>query len=282
MKEFAGRVAVITGAGSGLGAAMAHVLAREGMSVAVLDIDEATAAQTADAVTGQGGRAIACRVDVADGRSLADAAGRVTRELGACALLCANVGVQQFGALERLTADDWQWVLSVNVMGTIETVTTFLPSIRESNGDAHILLTASSGVFTPGVRLGAYATSKYAVVGYGEALSLELAPEGIEVSLLFPAGMATRHLESSALARPSERGPAVTRADDIEAMLASREYDAAADMVAPEVAVSHLVRDLRDNQHYIFTHGRYRDTLVRRGQEVLAAYDRMAAEVFSE
>jgi short-subunit dehydrogenase len=202
----------------------------------------------------------------------------VTCDLGPCALLCANVGVQQFGALERLTTDDWRWVLSVNVMGTIDTVATFLPSLREAEGDAHILLTASSGVFTPGVRLGAYATSKYAVVGYGEALRLELAPEGIEVSLLFPAGMATRHLESSALARPTELGPAVMRSEDIEAMLATGEYDAAADIVGPDAAVEHLVRDLRDNRQYIFTHGQYRDTLVRRGRELLAAYDRMAAD----
>ncbi|MEX2100284.1 MAG: SDR family NAD(P)-dependent oxidoreductase [Acidimicrobiia bacterium] len=276
MREFAGRVAVITGAGSGLGAAMAHVLAREGMSIAVLDIDEASAEETAKSVIQQGGRAISRQVDVADEASLDDAARHVNRELGGCALLCANVGVQQFGALERLTTDDWRWVLSVNVMGTIQTVTTFLSSLREASGDAHILLTASSGVFTPGVRLGAYAASKYAVVGYGEALGLELAPEGIPVSMLFPAGMATRHLESSALARPNELGPAVTRQDDIEAMLASREYDAAADVVTADVAVRHLVQDLRDNRHYIFTHGRYRDTLVRRGRELLAAYDRMA------
>ena len=252
-------------------------LPREGMSVAVLDIDEATAAETADSVTRAGGRAIGLRVDVADAASLEDAAQHVTRELGSCALLCANVGVQQFGALERLTADDWRWVLGVNVAGTAQTVNTFLPSLREANGDAHVLLTASSGVFTPGVRLGAYAASKYAVVGYGEALRLELEPEGIQVSILFPAGMATRHLESSALARPSELGPSVMRPDDIEAMLESREYDATADVVDPEAAVRHLVAELRDNEPYIFTHGRYRDTLVRRGRELLAAFDRIAA-----
>jgi NAD(P)-dependent dehydrogenase (short-subunit alcohol dehydrogenase family) len=278
MREFEGRVAVITGAGSGLGAALAHVLAREGMAIAALDIDEATAEATASSVTRQAGRAISRRVDVADEASLEDAARHVGDELGGCALLCANVGVQQFGALERLTTDDWRWVLSVNVVGMIQTVAAFLPLLREANADAHILLTASSGVFTPGVRLGAYAASKYAVVGYGEALKLELEPEGIHVSMLFPAGMATRHLESSALARPSELGPAITRPDDIEAMLASREYDAAADVVAPEVAVERLVQELRDNQPYIFTHGRYRDTLVRRGRELLAAYDRMASE----
>jgi NAD(P)-dependent dehydrogenase (short-subunit alcohol dehydrogenase family) len=278
MKSFAGRVAVITGAGSGLGAAIADVLAGENMSIGVLDIDEGSAEATAGSVIERGGRATSCRVDVADVDSLQSAAHHVTRELGGCDLLCANVGVQQFGALDRLTIADWRWMVSVNVLGTIQTVNAFLPLLRDARPGAHILLTASSGVFTPGVRLGAYTTTKYAVVGYGETLRQELEPEGIQVSILFPAGMSTRHLESSAAARPSEFGPSIMRDEDIEAMLSSREYDAATDMISADDAVRNLVRALRDDEHYIFTHGRYRDILVRRGQELLAAYDRMAAE----
>ena len=121
---------------------------------------------------------------------------------GGCDLLCANVGVQQFGSIDRLTDDDWTWVLGVNVLGTIRTVTAFLPLLRKRSGWRHIALTASTSVFIPGVRLGAYATSKFAVVGFGETLRLELADEGIGVTIVFPAGMATRHLESSALRDP--------------------------------------------------------------------------------
>jgi NAD(P)-dependent dehydrogenase (short-subunit alcohol dehydrogenase family) len=166
----------------------------------------------------------------------------------------------------------------VNVLGTVRTVGAFLPLLRETPGDRRILLTASAGVFTPGVRLGAYATTKYAVVAFGEALHLELEPEGIGVSILFPAGMATRHLESSMAARPDDLGPSVLRPDDIDAMLASREYDASADTIDPELAIRNLVRDLRDDRHYIFTHGRYRHVLERRAHDIVEAYDRMAAD----
>ncbi|MBK6738902.1 MAG: SDR family oxidoreductase [Haliea sp.] len=98
-------------------------------------------------------------------------------------------------AIDKLTDEDWAWVLSVNVTGMVDTVACFLPLLRKASGERHIVLTASASYFTPGVRMAAYVTSKYAVVGYGEVLRQELAEEDINVALLFPAGMATRHLQ---------------------------------------------------------------------------------------
>src|SRR5262245_16917183 len=118
--ELAGRVAVITGGGSGLGAAMGRSFAEAGMAVALLDIDEANAREVAaELATAFSVSTTGARVDVGDTRSVADAARHVAGTLGGCDLLCANVGVQQFGAIERLTEDDWQWVLNVNVMGAV-------------------------------------------------------------------------------------------------------------------------------------------------------------------
>src|SRR4051812_24042281 len=98
---------------------MAHAFARAGMVVAVLDIDGAAADATAQAIAGEHGVAtMAARVDVGDGASIAAAARDVEAELGGCDVLCANVGVQQFGAIDRLTDDDWQWVVDVNILGT--------------------------------------------------------------------------------------------------------------------------------------------------------------------
>ena len=274
MADLGDGVAVITGAGSGLGAAMADVFARAGLAVVALDLDAERAAATERALRDQGFPALSAGVDVADPGSL-EAAAELTRStFDRCTVLCANVGVQQFGALDRLSDQDWQWVLSVNVLGTVHTVNAFLPLLRATSGPRHIVLTASSAVFTPAARLGAYATTKYAVVGYGEALRLELEPEGIGVSILFPSGMPTRHLESSVAARPAALGPSVTRDDDIDVMLASRDYDPSADALAPELAVRTLLRDLGDNRRYIITHGDFRDQLVARGRELLDAYDR--------
>jgi NAD(P)-dependent dehydrogenase (short-subunit alcohol dehydrogenase family) len=270
-----GQVVVVTGAGSGLGRAMAMAFSGAGAAVAALDLDGQGAAETAAAITREGGNAMGLRVDVADPAALVAAVQATADRFGACHVLCANVGVQQFGAIDRLTADDWRWVIDVNVLGTVNTVSAFLPLIRASEGRRQILLTSSSGVHSPGVRLGAYTTSKFAVMGFGETLRMELEPEGIGVSVLFPAGMTTRHLESSAIARPAERGPSVTLPDDIEAMMSSRDMTQdRRSVVTAEVAVRNLLAELATNPPYIVTHGSYLDVLEQRHAELLAAFHR--------
>jgi NAD(P)-dependent dehydrogenase (short-subunit alcohol dehydrogenase family) len=273
--DLAGRIAVVTGGGSGLGAAMCRRFAEAGMAVAALDIDEARAKETAATVAGAFGVPVMSRhVDVGDARSLESAAADVEAALGGCDVLCANVGVQQFGAIDRLTDDDWTWVINVNVLGTVRTVAAFLPLLRRRAGWRAVVLTASSGVFVPGVRLGAYQTSKFAVWGYGETLRQELAGEGIGVTVLFPAGMPTRHLESSARARPAEKGEWVILPDDIDVMMSSRKVGDE-HVAAPEHAVRSLIADLVANEPYVVTHGAYRADYHERLAAIEAAFDRM-------
>jgi NAD(P)-dependent dehydrogenase (short-subunit alcohol dehydrogenase family) len=254
---------------------MCRRFAEAGAAVAALDIDEAGAKNTATTLAGSCGvPAMSGRVDIGDPRSLDSAAAEVEATLGGCDVLCANVGVQQFGAIDRLTDDDWSWVIGVNVLGTVRTVAAFLPLLRRRDGWRRIVLTASSGVFVPGVRLAAYQTSKFAVWGYGETLRQELAGEGIGVTVLFPAGMRTRHLESSARARPAEKGEWVIAPDDIEAMMSSRQMGE--DHVAtPEHAVRNLIADLAADEPYVITHGAYRAGYHRRLAAIEAAFDRM-------
>jgi NAD(P)-dependent dehydrogenase (short-subunit alcohol dehydrogenase family) len=274
-RELEGRVAAITGAGSGLGAAIARQCAEAGMAVATLDIDAARAQATADEVAAMGAQAFATAIDVGDPDSTRGAARRVDEELGGIDVLFANVGVQQFGGIDRLTEDDWTWVLGVNVLGTVRTVTSFLPSIRRRSGWRHITFTASSGVFVPSVRLAAYTTSKLGVVGFAETLREELLDDGIGVTIVFPAGMSTRHLESSALARPDRFGESRTLPDDIEAMLSSRAGSPADDVLAPEDAIRGLLDDLVAGEPYFITHGAYRADYNARIAALGRAFDRM-------
>jgi len=271
---FSGGVAVITGAGSGLGAAMAGRFAAQGMTVFALDIDGAGAESTAQAVRDNGGRAFAMALDVANREALLEAARRVEEMAGHCSVLCANVGVQQFGAIGALTENDWRWVLDVNVMGVIHTVDAFLPLLRKAPPRRHVVITSSSAAYSPGIRMGAYTTSKYAVTGYAETLRLELADEDIGVSILFPAGMATRHLESSRNARPAELGPSETRRADIDAMMQSRKIDMASHVATAEHATRHLLEELCENRRYIITHGDCRAAIIDNFEELLAAQDR--------
>jgi NAD(P)-dependent dehydrogenase (short-subunit alcohol dehydrogenase family) len=270
-----GKVAVVTGAGSGLGAAMCRRFAEAGMAVAALDIDVGNAATISRELAGVFGiRTISSRIDVGDRGSITDAAATVEAGLGGCDLLCANVGVQQFGAIDRLTDDDWTWVINVNVLGTVRTVAAFLPMMRRGSGWRQIALTASAGALLPTVRLGAYQTSKFAVLGYGETLRQELAGEGIGVTIVLPAGMITRHLESSALARPADKGEWVLMPDDIEVMMSSQDMDAA-QVATPDHAVRNLLDDLTADEPYVITHGDYRAAYHRRLVPIEAAFDRM-------
>jgi NAD(P)-dependent dehydrogenase (short-subunit alcohol dehydrogenase family) len=275
--DLRGKVAVITGGGGGLGAALGRTFAIAGTAVAALDIDEAAAGRTAAELTDAFGVATtSLRVDVGDAGSIAAAAGHVEATLGGCDVLCANVGVQQFGAIDRLTDDDWSWVLNVNVLGTVRTVGAFLPLLRARPGWRRIVLTASSSVLAPAVRLGAYQASKFAVMGFGETLREELADEGIGVTLLFPGGMITRHLESSAEARPADLEPSRGDPGDLTAMLEHRPM-ADGDVVTPDHAVRNLLADLEADEPYSLTHGSHRPVYEQRRAAMDAAFDRMEA-----
>lgn len=274
MSALAGGTAVVTGAGSGLGAAMAAAFAAERMGIAALDINRDAAEATASRLAAHGTATLSRAVDVADRAALEAAAAAVDEQLGACNLLCANVGVQQFGALETLSAEDWQWILSVNVVGTANTVNAFLPLLRAADGPRHIVLTSSIAALVPSPRQGAYIASKFAVTGYGDVLRQELADDGIGVTIVFPAGMITNHLESSRAARPDELGESVLRDEDLEVVIATA--GTGDDMVTtPEDAISDLVRDVLAGEPYVVTHSALGPEIHARHEAIEAAYGRM-------
>jgi NAD(P)-dependent dehydrogenase (short-subunit alcohol dehydrogenase family) len=276
-RRYSDKVVVITGAASGLGAAMAERFAGEGAKLALLDIDGAGAEATAARFRAQKIEAVAARVDVADKVSVEAAAAKVKSAYGCCHVLCANVGVQQFGAIEALSDQDWQWVMSVNFHGVIHTVNAFLPLLRADRGRRHVVLAASASFFQNGLRMAAYVASKYAVVGYGEVLRRELAAEGINVALLFPAGMATRHLESSIAARPAELGASRLDMADVQAMMADSGIEPTDHVATAEYAVRNLLDELDAGHPYIITHGNYRHQVEAQHAQVMAAFDAMAA-----
>jgi NAD(P)-dependent dehydrogenase (short-subunit alcohol dehydrogenase family) len=277
MPDLQGRNAVVTGAGSGLGAAMARALADAGANVALLDIDADSAATNAATIAeAVGVTTTSARVDIGDSASVGAAAEHVLDVLGGCDILCSNVGVQQFGAIDKLTEQDWQWVLNVNVLGTVRTVREFLPMMRRGTGFRRIVFTASSSVLIPSVRLAAYQTSKFAVLGFAESLREELQGDNIGVTVLFPAGMMTTHLESSVRARPSELGDSVLDQSDVEAMLAHQPMGPD-DVATPEHAIRNLLADLEAGEPYVITHGSYRPLYQQRRDAIDAAFDRMEA-----
>lgn len=169
--DFNGKVAVITGAGSGMGRALAVRCAAEGMHVLAADIEDAALTET---VTLAGHDAIGVRTDVADAGSVAALADTAFDTFGAVHLLCNNAGVFQGGLLWERTVADWEWVLGVNVWGIIHGIRSFVPRMIAQGGEGHVVNTSSLAGLVSNAYSGPYTTSKFAALAITEALAHDL------------------------------------------------------------------------------------------------------------
>lgn len=192
MRDLAGKVAVVTGGGSGIGRGMARAFAGAGMHVIVADIELEAAQAVARELNGT-----PVQLDVARPDEVAALADRIYRDHGAVHLLCNNAGVAIGGRLSDMTHDDWRWMISVNIEGVTNGLTAFLPRMIAQAGEAHIVNTGSiAGLVTLPER-GVYAATKYAVVAISETLRTELAPHDIGVTVICPGSVRTRILGAS-------------------------------------------------------------------------------------
>jgi NAD(P)-dependent dehydrogenase (short-subunit alcohol dehydrogenase family) len=193
--EFDGAAAFVTGAGSGIGRAIAHELARRGASVLVTDVDDARTAAVAQEIVDGGGTALAQRCDVAQDADFTAARDRCLTDFGRVDIVVNNVGVLAAGRPEVIPIDEWQRILDLNVLGVVRSNAVFLPVLMEQR-HGHIMNTASaSGIINYAYDRTPYAASKAAVVMLSEALFMYLLPYGVGVSCLCPAGVATNILE---------------------------------------------------------------------------------------
>lgn len=194
--DLRGRVAVVTGAAKGIGRATALALGRAGASVAGCDTDEAALAATLAECRALGARTWGATVDVGDAQQVQTFAEQVERELGPTFCLVNNAGVGVSGGFFDTEADDWAWLLRVNLGGTVNGTRSFGPLMR-ARGAGRIVNVASASGFCNLPGLAAYGTTKYAVVGLSEALRAELLPSGVMVSVVCPGLVASSILESA-------------------------------------------------------------------------------------
>lgn len=274
METFAGRTAVVTGAASGIGRALALRCAREGMAVALADVDEAGLEATRAALAECGARAIAVPTDVSRGEAVASLAEAAERELGALHLVFNNAGVLVGGCAWELGERDWQWVLGVNLWGAIHGARVFLPRLLAHGEPAHMVNTASVGGFTTGPWLAPYLVSKHAVVALSECLHHELVAirSPVRVSALCPGAVATGIGESEGV-RPealrAERGAGRAEAERFaEALRAGVAAGADPDAVADQTFAA-----IRAGRFWILPDPGFRERALHRVHNLLDGRD---------
>jgi NAD(P)-dependent dehydrogenase (short-subunit alcohol dehydrogenase family) len=257
--SFAGKVAVVTGGGSGIGRALTLALAREGAHVVVADVAEADAEETVRMASAAGGEAVAVETDVADRQSVETLADRVFDRYGATHLLFNNAGVVVHGGLESATWQDWQWLMGVNLWGVVHGLLAFVPRMIAGGSGGHVVNTASMAGLIASQGLGVYNTTKYAVVGLSETLAKDLRPHGIGVTVVCPMGVATR-IRQAARNRPRALRNAPTP-EGGEMTLIGRTLDA--DDVARQTLAA-----VRAGALYVITHDEALEPLRRRFQRL--------------
>ena len=197
MTEFKGRVALVTGGGSGIGRGVALALASQGASVVVADIRQETAQVVVDEIRSSGGAAIGVACDVSDRRSVQAAKQAIGEAYGRVSLLFAIAGVTYCKPLAEISENALDWVIEVNLNGTLNCIHAFLPDMVAAR-DGHILATSSMAVLTPTMLpyYVPYTAAKAGIVGMMYNLAEELADTGVKCTLLFPGGVRTNMVES--------------------------------------------------------------------------------------
>ena len=236
MRRFDGAVAVVTGGGQGIGAAIAHALAAEGAAVVVAARRSDRIEHVATEIRGSGGKSWAVHCDVTDPASVNDLAKAASRHAGAIDILVNNAGVAHSAPLAKTTLDDWQRVLAVNATGTFLCTRAFISGMLERKRGAIVNIASVAGLV--GARyIAAYAAAKHAVIGLTESVAAEVAGTGVTCNAVCPGFVDTEMTKESVDRVVAKTGKPADTA--LEAMLASASQQR---LITPdEVAAAVLV-----------------------------------------
>jgi NAD(P)-dependent dehydrogenase (short-subunit alcohol dehydrogenase family) len=270
VKEFKGKVAVITGAASGIGRGIAERCVIAGVKVVLADIDEVTLAKAETELKTLGGSVLSVRTDVSKRSDVELLARRTLDAFGQVDLLFNNAGVAAGGPAWEATWNDWAWVIGVNLWGVIHGVKVFTPLMLAQNTECHIVNTSSTAGLIAGGGSAPYAVTKHAVVALSESLYLSLQQRNapVKVSVLCP-GLVRTNIADTERSRPAElRNEPVARTPEMEAGLAA--FKAAIEVSMTPLQVAAVVFDaIQKEQFYILPHPEWIEAIQLRTDKLL-------------
>jgi NAD(P)-dependent dehydrogenase (short-subunit alcohol dehydrogenase family) len=222
VKQIKGIIAVVTGAGSGIGRATAIALAAEGARIAVTDLNRDSARDTADLIATQDGEAQAIAMDVADPVQVSKALAQVQHELGTPSLLVNNAGIAVGGLFLDTSLESWQKIVSINLMGVVHCCQAFIPVMVQAGRPGHVVNIASMLGYMPMRGATAYGATKFGVLGFSESLRAELREHAIGVSAVCPGIIRTNIINAGIL--ESKDLDVEAKRKEIDALYEKRNY----------------------------------------------------------
>jgi NAD(P)-dependent dehydrogenase (short-subunit alcohol dehydrogenase family) len=257
MQNFQGRTAVLTGAASGFGLELARLAAREGMQVVMADVQQDALELAAEEIRGLGAQVLARKVDVSRAADVEALAAATFETFGTPHLVFNNAGVGTGGLIWEHSAQEWEWVVGVNLMGVAHGVRVFTPMMLEAartdpGYEGHIVNTASMAGLVCAPNMGVYNVTKHAVVALSETLyqDLRLVTDQIRASVLCPYFVPTG-IHRSHLHRPFDAGPPTPSQMIAQAM--SEKAVTSGRITAAEVAAK-VLDAVREGRFYIYSH----------------------------
>lgn len=276
--EIQGKIAVVTGAASGIGRATATALAREGADLVLADVNDNRLEEVRKEIAALGRRGVAVHTDVSKLQDVRNLFDRSVSEMGRVDILMNNAGVHLLGPAEKIPIADWEWIVGINLWGVVYGINAFLSHMLE-RGSGHIVNTASMSGLIGAESSMPYVATKFAVVGMSECLAAYVRPKGIGVTVLCPGFVATNIVEHERLV-PFGDGFDDERKAFLEAVKRgewSRFEALPGGVASPEQVAEKVVHAIKENVFLVYTHPGHKEAVVAKAQNPEGAIDLLAA-----
>jgi len=274
MEDFKGKVAVITGAASGIGLALSQRFADERMRVVLADLDENSLRHAAQVIAAKGVETLSVVTDVSVQEDVDLLAQKTLDRFGSVHVVCNNAGVIRGGLSWEMPVEDYQWHLAVNTWGVIHGIRTFMPILIEQDEETLILNTSSQSGMTCTPYSAAYCLSKHAVVALSECLYHEIAMQGlkVQVAVLCPMAVDT-DIDKSERIRPERYKLPSDARSDIADFVTQGLSEQLKKGITPELMAEQTLKGIRERRFYIFSESaeavQWKDNIRTRFDDIL-------------